>query len=251
MISAHSIRWLLLSCALLLALGPLAVETSAQSRSTPKRPLSDAVAEVLRSPFHGDRASLGQPGQGFLLSAAGYPSATQGPTAGLSMGLPNTGAQEAGTSTDRLVGMTAFGAVASHVAAAFFLRCQAGRLGDPGRFTGPGWPGVVGVPPGPRGSRCPFLDDHSDLVGSVFLLVVPTLTTAGAATLGGSGFLRAVGGSALGLAGSLLFYRGMTGLTTGSLESLSIPFWLMGGFMHGVTTAYFSNRGQRKGGQTQ
>ena len=237
--------------ALLVGLAGFAAETSAQSRPTPKRPLSDAVAEVLRSPFHVHRAPLGPPGQGLLLSAVGYPSAAQGPTAGLPMGLPNTDAQEAGTSTDRLVGMTTFGAVASHVATAFFLRCQDGRLGDPGRFTGPGWPGVIGVPPGQRGSRCPFLDDHSDLVGSVFLLLVPTLTTAGAATLGGSGFLRAVGGSAVGLAGSLLFYRGMTGLTTGSLEGLSIPFWLMGGFMHGVTTAYFSNRGQRKGGQTQ
>ena len=140
--SKRSNKSAILCTAISVMLATLAAETSAQAGSIPARQLSDAVAEVLRSPFHVHRAPLGPPGQGLLLSAVGYPSAAQGPTAGLSMGLPNTGAQEAGTSTDRLVGMTTFGAVASHLATAFFLRCQAS----------PGGPfGVPGATPGPAG----------------------------------------------------------------------------------------------------
>ncbi len=230
----------------------LATEGSAQSRSTLERGLSDAVAEALRSPFYADHSPPGVGGPGLLLPVVAYPNAAPGPSAGLWTALPSTGVlpQEAGMSTDRLVGMATFGAVASHMATAYFLRCQGvpgEPFGDPGRFTGTGWPGVIGVPPGAGGRGCPFFEDHSELVGSGFLLLVPPLATAGAATLGGSGFLRAVGGSALGFAGSLLFYKGMTGLTTGTLDRLPIPMWFIGGFMHGVTTAYFSNRGSRNG----
>lgn len=223
----------------------LAPETSAQSRSVPEGKLTDAITEAMRSPFHVHRAHLGPLDPGLPLSAVGFPSTAQGPPIGLSRGLPNTSAppQEVKPSSDRLVGMATFGAVASHLATAYFLRCQGvpgERFVDPGRYTGTGWPGVTGVPPGAGGMGCPFFEDYSGLVGSGFLLLVPPLATAGAATLGGSGFLRAVGGSALGFAGSLLFYKGMTGLTRGTLSGLPIPMWFLGGFMHGVTTAYLS-----------
>ena len=242
----------ILFAAIWVMLATLAAGTSAQSRSAPEGKLSDAFTEAMRSPFHVHRTPPGLPGPGLLLSAVEYRSAAQTPPAGFSMGLPVTGAppQEAEPSSDRLVGLTTFGAVASHMATAYFLRCQGvfgDPLVDPGRYTGTGWPGSIGVPPGAGGRGCPFFEDHSDLVGSGFLLLVPTLATAGAAALGGSGFLRAVGGSALGFAGSLLFYKGMTGLTTDTLDRLPIPMWFFGGFMHGVTTAYFSNRGSRKG----
>ena len=42
----------------------LAAEAAAQPRSAPERPLSDAVSEALRSPFHSDHALSGLHGQG-------------------------------------------------------------------------------------------------------------------------------------------------------------------------------------------
>jgi hypothetical protein len=100
---------------------------------------------------------------------------------------------------------------------------------------------VIGFPSSEGESLCPSVKTNSNLVQDGFLLLVPTMTTAGAATVSGSGLLRAVGGSALGFVGSLLFYKGMTGLTNvDSIEDLPIPMWFMGGFMHGVVTAYLS-----------
>ena len=221
------------------------VETSAQSRSTPERSLSDAVAEVLRSPFHGNRTTVGLVGQSLLLPAVGYANAGEGRATSLSRSEANAEVplQEVEWSANRLVAVTTFGAVASHITTALFLRCQFGSSppNDPGRYTGLGRPGVIGLPSGEGESLCRKFDAGSELVAGGFLVLVPTLTTAGAATLSGSGFLRSVGGSALGFVGSLLFYKGMTRLTNeGSVEDLAIPFWFMGGFMHGVVTAYMS-----------
>ena len=245
--SRLSTQSVILFTAISVTLATLAPETSAQSGSTPGRRLSDAVAEVLRSPFYGHRAPLGLGGQGLLLPAVGYPNAVQGRSTSLSRGLPNAEAppQEVESTANRLVGVTTFGAVASHITTALFLRCQFGPstydTNDPGRYTGLGRPGVIGFPPGEDKSPCRYVDAGSELVAGGFLVLVPTLTTAGAATLSGSGFLRAVGGSALGFVGSLLFYKGMTSLTkVDSFEDLAIPMWFMGGFMHGVATAYLS-----------
>ena len=52
MIATHSIRRAFFSCAVLVPIAALAAETSAQSRPTPARPLSDAIVEMLGSPFH-------------------------------------------------------------------------------------------------------------------------------------------------------------------------------------------------------
>jgi len=180
----------LFSCALLLALAPLAADTSAQSRSTPKRPLSEAVAEVLRSPFHGNRAPLGLGGSGLLLPTVAYPGRAQDRlnfAPSWSTGLPNAQPQpaEAESPPIRPFGLTVFAAIGSHVATALFLRCQ---FYDPGRYTGSGRPGVIGMPPVGGASLCGPLQTSSDWVEDGFLLLVPTMTTAGAATLSGRGF---------------------------------------------------------------
>ena len=241
---AHLVRSSILLGALLVALAAFAPETSAQSRPTPERHLSDAVAEVLRSPFHAHHALLGLGGQGLLLPAVGYPNAAQGRPMSLSRGLLNAEAplQEGVPSPNRLVGVTTLGAIASHITTALFLRCQFGHYNnDPGRYTELGRPGVIGFPPGEGESVCRYFNTGSELVAGGFLVLVPTLTTAGAATLAGSEFLRAVGGSALGFLGSFLFYRGMSEMANEkSIEDLQILTWFMGGLIHGLTAAYFS-----------
>lgn len=205
--SRLSNRSVILVTAISVVLASLAPESSAQSR-----PLSDAIAEVLRSPFHRHATPLAARGHRLLPPAAAYPHAAHGrvgPAHSRSAGPRNAGAPlvQVESSPQRPVGPAAFGAIASHLATVLFLRCQHGRRGDPGRFTGIGPPGVIGAPASEAERLCRFFDADSELVERGFLVVVPTLTTAGAATLGGSGFIRAVGGSALGFLGSLLSTR--------------------------------------------
>lgn len=244
--SAHLRRSSILLGALAVALAALAVEASGQSRSTPGRQLSDAIAEVLSSPFYEDATPVGTRSRSLLPPVAGYPKTAHGRVdlaTAWSAGLPNAGPPlaQVESSPARPVGPTTFGAIASHVATALFLRCQHSHHGDPGRYTGIGRPTVIGVPPGEGARLCRFFDAGSDFVELGFLVVVPTLTTAGAATLGGSGFVRAVGGSALGFLGSTLFYKGMAEVADKeSIHDLMIPVWILGGLMHGVTTAYLS-----------
>ena len=246
MISVHCIRRAFLSCALPVAISLLAAGTSAQSRSSPTQQLSDAVAEVLRSPFHSDDAPFGLGGTGLLLPVAAHPSQAQGranPATVWSTGLPATEAPpaEAESPPNRPFGLTVFAAIGSHVATALFLRCQDGHYGDPGRYTGSGRPGVISWPPVESGNLCGPLQTSSDWIEGGFLLLVPTMTTAGAATLSGRGFVKSVGGSALGYLGSLLFYKGMAEVAdTRSIHDLVIPVWILGGLMHGITTAYLS-----------
>lgn len=244
--SAHLRRRSILIGALALALATLPTDTSGQSGSTPGRSLSDAVAEVLSSPFYEDAAPLGARGNSLLSRAVGYPNAAHGRVelfASRSAGLRNAGAPlaQVESSTRGPVGPTAFGAIASHVATALFLRCQHGTHGDPGRYTGIGGPWVNGVPPGESERFCRFFDADSEFVDLGVLVVVPALSTAGVATLGGRGFIRAVGGSALGYLGSLLFYEGMAAVVDKeSIHDLMIPVWILGGLLHGLTTAYLS-----------
>ena len=245
--SAHLGRPSILLGALLVGPSAFAPETSAQSGSTPGRQLSNAVAEVLRSPFYGHRAPLGLGGQGLLLPAVLYPYAAQGRedwATSWSTGLLNAEAplQEVVPSPNRLIGVTTLGAIASHITTALFLRCQFGYSNnDPGRYTELGRPDVIGFPPGEGESVCRYFNTGSELVAGGFLVLVPTLTTAGAATLAGSEFLRAVGGSALGFLGSFLFYGGMSEMANEkAIEDLQILTWFMGGLIHGLTAAYFS-----------
>lgn len=218
----------------------LAPETSAQSRSTSERPLSDAVTEVLRSPFHADRPPLGVVGQRLLMPRAPYPAAAQGRPTLLSTGLANAGAPPSQVeSPGAPVGLTTFAGIASHLAAAFFVRCYSAS-DDPGRFTGWVRVGAFGSVPERKGP-CRAIVSGIDRVERAFFLLVPTLTTAGGAALGGSGFVRAAGGSALGFVGSGLYYMGMKELTNQeSLEEMPILAWIMGGLIHGLATAYLS-----------
>ena len=227
----------------MVGLAGFSIETSAQSRPAPERQLSDAVAEVLRSPFHGHRALLGLGGPGRLLPTVGFPNAGEGRATLWSTGLPNAEAPpaEAASPPNRLFGLTVFAAIGTHIATALFLRCQHGQYGDPARYTGSGRPGVIGFPSSEGGSLCQSFKTDSNLVEDGFLLLVPTMTTAGAATFSGKGFVKSVGGSALGYLGSLLFYKGMTEVVDErSIHDLVIPVWILGGLMHGITTAYLT-----------
>ncbi len=239
--SRHSNKLIPLLTALSVMLATLAAETSAQSRSTPERPLSDAITEVLRSPFHEDRPPLGLVGRRPLLPVFAHPTTAHGRPTSRSMGLPNAGTQPAqvASAPGRSVGLTTFASITSHLASAFFLRCYSAS-DDPGRFTGWGLR-RFGSAPNERKGPCRSVVPGIDRVEGAFFLLVPTLTTAAGAALGGSGFVRAAGGSALGFAGSVLYYMGMKELVNdGSLEGMPILMWFTGGLMHGVTAAYLS-----------
>lgn len=219
----------------------LACAASAQSRSTTGLRLSDAIGEALRSPFHVHRAPLGAIDQGLLPPGVANPTAAQGRPTLLSTGLPNARAPlaQVESSPRRPIGLTTFAGITSHLATAFFLRCYSAS-DDPGRFTGWGL-GVFGSVPDERKGPCRSVVPGIDRVEGAFFLLVPTLTTAAGAALGGSGFVRAAGGSALGFAGSVLYYMGMKELVNdGSLEGMPIVMWFTGGLIHGVTAAYLS-----------
>ena len=243
MSSKRSNKSAILCTVISVMLATLAAETSAQAGSTPARQLSEAVAEVLRSPFHGNHAPPGLGGSGLPMPTVAYPRGAQGrwdlATLWLT-GLPNAEPlpAEAESPPNRPFGLTVFAAIGTHIATALFLRCQSY---DPGRYTGSGRPGVIGMPTVGGASLCGPLQTSSDWVEDGFLLLVPTMTTAGAATLSGRGFVKSVGGSALGYLGSLLFYKGMTGVVDKrSIHDLAIPLWILGGLMHGITTAYLT-----------
>lgn len=229
--------------AALVPIAALAAETSAQSRSTPERPLSDAIAEVLGSPFYGDKAPAAPGSEGLLLPTVAHQNGSQGGrdfAASWPTGRPGAGPlpAEVASPPTKPFGLTVFTAIGSHIATAAFLRCQSY---DPGRYTGSGRPVVIGLPPGARGSLCGPLQTSRDWVEDGFLLLVPTLTTAGAATLSGRGFVESVGGSALSYLGSLLFYKGMTEVGDAKyIHDLAIPVWILGGLMHGIATAYLT-----------
>ena len=246
MTTSHPRKSFHLLGAVSVSIAAFATDTSAQSSPTPARPLSDAIAEVLRGSFHVERAPPGLAGAGPLLSWVAYPvrareRADQAPL--WSKGPPDAASPPADVASppDRPFGLTVFAAIGSHIATVAFLRCQHGTYGDPGRFTGLGRPGVIGLPPGQGASLCSTFNTSEQWVEDGFLLLVPTMTTAGAATLSGRGFMESVGGSALGFLGSLLFYNGMTKVADKrSIADLSFPMWILGGIMHGVTTAYLT-----------
>ena len=246
MTTSHPRKSFLLLGAVSVSIAAFAADTSAQSSPRPARPLSDAIAEVLRGSFHGERAPAGLAGAGTLLSWVAHPGGARSrvdQAASWSTGTPDAASPpaEVPSPPDRPFGLTVFAAIGSHIATVAFLRCQHGTYGDPGRFTGPGRPGVIGLPPAQGGSLCSTFNTSEQWVEDGFLLLVPTMTTAGAATLSGRGFMESVGGSALGFLGSLLFYNGMTKVADEkSIADLSFPMWILGGIMHGVTTAYLT-----------
>ena len=181
--------------AISVSLAALAAETSAQSRSTPGRQLSDAVAEVLRSPFHGDQAPPGLSGHGLLRPVVTSPFAVAHVGLVVSFAPSSPGAQvpAAGEapSRGRMFLLTTIAAAVGYGGTVYLAdRCNP----------------IVTVHyqenslAGTRGrGLCP---DESVVFVTGYLATIAM--TGGAATLAGSGFGRSLIGSALGFAGGAL-----------------------------------------------
>lgn len=78
MTTIHLQKPFLLCGAVSASLATFAVESSAQARAGLESPLSHAVAEALRSPFHGDHLPHGLRDSRLLLSATVHPSGVSG-----------------------------------------------------------------------------------------------------------------------------------------------------------------------------
>jgi len=162
----------------------LAVETSAQSRPTPERPLSDAMAEVLRSPFHGDHAPSGSPGLVILPGPAGGAASPAEQPPGARIPAP-TGAPSAEDDTPshgRVFLMTTLASAAGFAGTYYWQQCVGGD------------PPLVYPAAGTWGDAlCP----NEGVLMVIGALATVTMT-GGAATLAGRDFWRSLGGSALG-----------------------------------------------------
>ena len=175
----------------------LAVETSAQPRSAPERPLSDAVSEALRSPFHADHAAPGPRGQRLLLPVAGSLLAlpTHIGLAALPASLAPSGqvrAPDRPPSDNKVFLLSILGAAAGYFGTLQLVEvCEP----EPGRYDFGGYQDRE-----KRQAICVL--DGDTILQWGFLATVPM--TAGAAMLAGSGFRRSLLGSALGFAGGVL-----------------------------------------------
>ena len=202
--------------ALSVSIAALAAETAAQSRPTPARPVSDAIAEVLRGPFHVERAPATVHGR--ILTPSGAASAphysgaqVQSPEDALSRGWMFT--------------LTTLSAALGY-GGMFYLahKCEGVVIVD-----------VSGIP-APRGTSdlCP-----NEAVIAVTGVATTIAITAGAATYVGSGFLRSLIGSALGFAGgwagTVLAVRAADALGH-SRMSMAIPVATLSLLHAGVTT---------------
>jgi len=182
----------------------LSVEAAAQPWSMPERPLSEAVAEALRSPFHSDHAAAG-PGGGRLLVATAAPAlhlhaGSTGSPHALGAPVPATG----NAPSQGMVFLSATLASAAGISGTMWMvdRCNRSNVvnlasqRDPPDGPEPRWVprGVDGTP-----ALCP---------GDTVLLLTGYLATVamtgGAAKLVGAGLWRSLIGSALGLTGGAL-----------------------------------------------
>ncbi|MDE2762859.1 MAG: hypothetical protein OXQ94_01915 [Gemmatimonadota bacterium] len=173
-----------------------ASEISAQPGSPPESPLSDAMAEVLQSPLHGQHAHAGPGGQRLLVRSA-VPPLTSRPHAGLAGSRASrfAGGQVAAADDApphaKVFLWTALSAAAGHY---FTLRvhdwCESNR--DVGRYAGFRWQ--------PNRSACQVRPNFIMTVG--ILGTIPL--TGGAANLAGTDFGRSVLGSALGTTAGVL-----------------------------------------------
>jgi len=169
------------------SLAMLSVETIAQPRSGPERPLSVAIAQAKLGPFHGGHA-FAEPGdQRFRLLTVGS-VASSPDRAGLAPssapGTPHVGfpAVDGIPSRDRVFLWTTLAAVVGYAGTIYGLPlCRTATLR----------PGEV----------CVLSDDTVPVVAG-FLATIAM--TGGAAALAGSGFWRSQAGSALGFVGGVL-----------------------------------------------
>lgn len=178
----------------------LAAETSAQALPTPERPLSDAMAEALQSPFHRAVEMPGSQGRHPLVPSTASPHASSGHAgagaspAPRSPDLPLPAATTA--PSDGRVFLSAALAAAVGYFGTFYLAelCEPepGRNDGGSRFLGSSASEEVRIP-------CPVGD--GEVVWMGFLATIPM--TAVGATLAGSGFTRSMLGSAAGFAGGM------------------------------------------------
>ena len=179
--------------ALSVSIAALAAESSAQSRPTPAHPVSDAIAEVLRGPFHVERAPATAPGR--FLPPSGAAPAPHFPSAQVQ-------SPEDPPPRGWMLTLTTLSAALGY-GGMFYLahKCEGIVIVD-----------VSGVP-NTRGTSdlCPH-----EAVIAVTGVATTIAITAGAATYVGSGFRRSLIGSALGFAGG---WAG-TVLTVRAIDSL-------------------------------
>ena len=226
MTTFHFRKPIVLLTLLSLSVVTLAREASAQSRGA-SHTLSAAVAEVLGSPFHRVATTADAPVTRLPVPSVTIPIAWDHP-AGFTMesrGFPDaqTPPAESATSYGQVIAASIFGALLGHAAnLVVFSSCVAS---EPGRFTS-ARPGGAGSPPGGSVDLC----DH-DLLGALFSISTPTLTTAGSAYLAGGRAWWALGGSALGLLGCVLVYAGMW--EDDSLGNQILPV-VTGSVVHGL-----------------
>lgn len=192
MTTIHLRKPVLLVGAVSVTAATLAAETSAQSRPTAELFLSDAMAEALRTPFHGDHAPSGSLGLALL----------PGPVGSLPSPAPQP--QPPGTRVPAKVTAPSAGKVfvSTAVAAAvgYFGTFYVAELcePEPGRYDG-------GLNPwAPLESEQGNIQcsaDDSQILRMGFLATIPVV--ASGAWLVGSGFPRSLLGSALGFAGGM------------------------------------------------
>ena len=227
----------------------LAAETSAQSRPTPERPLSDAVAEVLRSPFHGGHAPSGSPGLVLLPGPAGAAASPAEQLPGARIPAP-AGAPSAEDDTPSRGKVFLLATLASAAGAAgshyLYDRCAILRVRDPVRH--PAAPFVR--PPAVSGNddMCPT-DDETVLAATGVLAIVTM--TGGAAALAGRDFWRSLAGAALGYAAGLAAAVG-TILTVEELGWEDAANWVgagVGVLSHATVTTLLFNRPTTGGAQ--
>lgn len=181
------------------------VEAAAQPWPTPERPLSEAVAEALRSPFHSGHAAAG-PGGGRLLVAAAAPAlhlhaGPMGSPRASGALVPATGnAPSQGT-----VFLWATLASAAGIGGTMWMvdwcESQPGVVNLVSQRDPPPWPEPRWVSSGGDGTPALCAGD------TVLLLtgyVATVAMTGGAAKLVGAGLWRSMIGSALGLTGAAL-----------------------------------------------
>lgn len=232
----------------------LAVETSAQSRPTPERPLSDAMAEALRGPFHGDLAPPGSPGHDLLLSSTvsplgladrvgvGESPSPQPPGVRIPAPAGAPSAEDGTPSRGRVFLLTTLAAAAGHAWSFYWFDRCAVVPGD-APLGGPAGPFVNPAAATKEDTLCP-----TDNEGVLFFTggIATTMVTGGAATLAGRGFWRSLAGSTLGYAGGLAAFAG-TSLTVEELgldwEDATVHRVGMGVLIlgHAAITTLFSN----------
>lgn len=190
MTTIHLRKPVLLFGAVSVTAATLAVETAAQSRPTPELFLSDAMAEALRSPLHGDHAPSGSLGLALLPGPVGsVPSPAPQPP-GVRLPAPATAPS----------GGKVFVSTAVAAAVGYFGTFYVAELcePEPGRYDG-------GLNPwAPLESEQGNIQcsaDDSQVLRMGFLATIPVV--ASGAWLVGSGFPRSLLGSALGFAGGM------------------------------------------------